>query len=145
MILTKIEENERKKEWKRKLMLILVAISRFVTKKSPFASLSLLLLLQSSSMEVWERVWSYPMNPHSPSKTRFILHLKPKTQQKPKHNWVENEGSQKTEITRGEEAPPRSSRGAHWPWYRGFAGTLRFAYLPWSAGCLLYTSDAADE
>ena len=114
-ILTKIEENERKKEWKRKLMLILAPISRFVTKKSPFASPSLL-LLQSSSMEVWEKVWSYPMN-HVCVLNQIHSPFKGKNKQQPKHNCVENEGSQKNRNNPGRgKATTAVATTTAWPW-----------------------------
>ena len=146
-ILTKIEKNERKKECKRKLMLILAPISRFITKKLPFASPSLL-LLQSSSMEVWEKVWSYPMN-HVCVLSQIHSPFKGKNKQQLKHNCVENEGSQKNRNTpgRGKATTAVAAtmvRVGHHGWAvvpTGRAAPLRssngaFCLPPWTVGCL---------
>ena len=102
-------------------MLIEAPISRFTTTTSPFASSSFFFL----NVLQWrfERVFRTTLwTPHTFS-ARFILPLKPKTQQKPKHNCMENEGSQKTEASVQENRhhdpwqPPRSvAATTAWPW-----------------------------
>jgi len=104
-------------------MLIEAPISRFATPTSPFASFSLL-LLQPSSMEVLERVLSYPMNPHT--LLDQIHHpFKGKNKQQLKHNCVGNRSvARNNRSSRGGEGhhgpwqPPRPSRGYHHgPWW----------------------------
>ena len=161
-ILSKLEENKRKKEWKEKLMLIEAPISRFATPTSPFASFSLL-LLQPSSMEVWESLkLSYehtlPLRPDT-----FSI-LKPKTSSNRKGIAWKTEVMHKTEgagkgkghhgrwqpprAGRGWHhapwCPPRSSRGGHWPGGSSsplirrvlpfflFRGLLVLGYLQWA-------------
>ena len=151
-MLTKTEENERKKEWKRKLMLILVPISRFVTKSRLFAFPSLL-LLQSSSMEVWEglKLFYEPSISHEPD-SLFIL--KPKrSSNRSIMAWI----SKKTEANGGGGRPPRSwqpprpghgchhgpwwspwlNRGGHWPSRPVLPGTTRFVLFVFIRGLLV--------
>jgi len=96
----KLKKMKERKIRKESLSWVLAPIFRFATKISPFTSTTFFffLLLQ---WRFWESLWSLWMN-STPFLSKIHSALKPKTQQKPKSNRVENEGSHKTETT-GEE------------------------------------------
>ena len=153
-ILTKIEENKRKKERKEKLMLM---GCRSLDSPPPFA----LCFLFSSSSTFFNgglrEFLSYPMNTH-PLMNQINSPFKGKSKQQPSHKRVENEGSQKNRRNPGRGTattavaattvwpwlPPRLDRGGHWPLRLGCArydafclfalirGLLILGYLHWA-------------
>jgi len=150
-ILSKLEENKRRKEWKEKLRLIEAPISRFATPTSSFASSSLL-LLQPSSMEVWERVSKAIYEPSIPLEPDSFSLLKAKTSSNRAINAWAFEASHKNWLNRAGERPPRpwqpprSGRGCHHgPWWsprldRGGHWPSRFSSARYDAFCLLFWS-----
>ena len=146
-MLTKTEENERKKEWKRKLMLILAPISRFATALRPFSSSSFFFfhLLQWR----FERVFaSYPMNPHT-FWARYILPLKAKTSSNRSIIAWKTKSCRKTEVNGGGGRPPRPWQPPRAvvvttvePWWplavTASSCPVRcvLSFLPWFADCL---------
>ena len=146
-ILSKLEGNKRKKDWKEKLMLIDAPISRFATPTSPFASFSLL-LLQPSSMEVWESLLKLSYEHTLSYEPDLFSFLKAKTSSNRTLITGQNEASHEKPPQLGNEGPPRpwlpprAGRGGHhrpwwWPratrgahWWSGSSSSLERCILP---------------
>ena len=134
-ILTKIEENERTKEWKRKLLIR----HQKVAFCFPFSSSSSIFFnggLRESLKLSFEPT-------HSLRPETFSI-LKPKTSSNRKGIAWKTEVTHKTEVAgkgtghHGRWKPPRSSRGGHWP--GGSSSPLVWCVLPFAcfAGCLFW-------